>query len=158
MRELPLNYHFVEEQSLIALGYSVYLFANWLGHFTEQPHILGHKFYVEPLLICILASYYVTNYSTSRPEFIELLHETGPVVYVVFFTLTGASLAIDVLIDVFGVAIIFFFVRLLGTRFGRASSLLQLKNRLTYGPRCLCNLIRRVWTLGTAIEIQPRVL
>ena len=47
---------------------------------------------------------------------------------------------------------------LLGTRFGRASFLLQLKNRLTYGPRCLCNLIRRVWTLRTAIEIQPRVL
>ncbi|MBL57557.1 MAG: potassium transporter TrkA [Flavobacteriales bacterium] len=105
---------YLKVSCLIALGYSVYLFANWLGHFTEQPHILGHKFYVEPLLICILASYYVTNYSTSRPEFIELLHETGPVVYVVFFTLTGASLAIDVLIDVFGVAIIFFFVRLLG--------------------------------------------
>ena len=99
---------------LIALGYGVYLFASWLGDFTEQQNILGHRFYVEPLLICILGSYYVTNYSTSRPEFIELLHETGPVIYVVFFTLTGASLALDVLINVFGIAVLFFFVRLIG--------------------------------------------
>ena len=99
---------------LIALGYGVYLFANWLGDFTAQSHILGHKFYVEPLLICILGSYFVTNYSTSRPEFIEILHETGPIIYVVFFTLTGSSLALDVLLEVFLVAVVFFGVRLLG--------------------------------------------
>lgn len=99
---------------LIALGYGVYLFANWLGDFTAQPYVFGHKFYVEPLLICILGSYFVTNYSTSRPEFIEILHETGPIIYVVFFTLTGSSLALDVLLEVFLVAVIFFGVRLLG--------------------------------------------
>ena len=98
---------------LISLGYSVYLFADWLGNFTVQEHILGHKFYIEPLLICILGSYYVTNYSTSRPEFIDVLHETGPVIYVVFFTLTGASLQVEVLFQVFGIAVLFFFIRLL---------------------------------------------
>ncbi len=98
---------------LISLGYSVYLFADWLGDFTVQEHILGHKFYIEPLLICILGSYYVTNYSTSRPEFIEILHETGPVIYVIFFTLTGATLQVDVLFQVFGIAVLFFFIRLL---------------------------------------------
>lgn len=98
---------------LISLGYSVYLFADWLGDFTVQEHILGHKFYIEPLLICILGSYYVTNYSTSRPEFIDVLHETGPVIYVVFFTLTGASLQVEVLFQVFGIAVLFFFIRLL---------------------------------------------
>ncbi len=97
---------------LISLGYSVYLFADWLGEFTVQEHILGHKFYIEPLLICILGSYYVTNYSTSRPEFIEVLHETGPIIYVVFFTLTGASLQVEVLFQVFGIAVLFFFIRL----------------------------------------------
>ncbi len=97
---------------LISLGYSVYLFADWLGEFTVQEHILGHKFYIEPLLICILGSYYVTNYSTSRPEFIDILHETGPLIYVVFFTLTGASLQVEVLFQVFGIAVLFFFIRL----------------------------------------------
>ncbi len=111
--KFKMNKH-LKVSILIALGYSVYLFAAWLGEFTAQEYILGHRFYVEPLLICILGSYYVTNYSTSRPEFIELLHETGPVIYVVFFTLTGASLALDVLVEVFGIAVIFFFVRLLG--------------------------------------------
>ena len=98
---------------LISLGYSVYLFANWLGGFTVQDHILGHKFYIEPLLICIMGSYYVTNYSTYRPEFINILHETGPIVYIVFFTLTGASLQVEILFQVFGIAVLFFFIRLL---------------------------------------------
>ncbi len=111
--KFKMNKH-LKVSILITLGFGVYLFADWLGAFTAQEEILGHKFYVEPLLICILASYYVTNYSTSRPEFTELLHNTGPVIYVVFFTLTGASLALDVLLEVFGIAVIFFFVRLLG--------------------------------------------
>ncbi len=111
--KFKMNKH-LKVSILIALGYGVYVFAAWLGEFTAQEHILGHRFYVEPLLICILGSYYVTNYSTSRPEFTELLHETGPVIYVVFFTLTGASLALDVLVEVFGIAVIFFFVRLIG--------------------------------------------
>ena len=115
--KFKMNKH-LKVSLLIALGYSVYLFAAWLGDFTKQEHILGHRFYVEPLLVCILASYYVTNYSTSRPEFTELLHETGPVIYVVFFTLTGASLALDVLVDVFSIAILFFFVRLIGMVLG----------------------------------------
>ena len=98
---------------LISLGYSVYIFANWLGNFTFQEHVLGHKFYIEPLLICIMASYYVTNYSTYRPEFINILHETGPIVYIIFFTLTGASLQVEILFQVFGIAVLFFFLRLL---------------------------------------------
>lgn len=99
---------------LLIIGYSVYLLAYWLGDFTEQEHILGHRFYIEPLLICILGSYFLTNKSPARPEFVELLHKTGPVIYVVFFTLTGASLSIDILIEVFSVALMFFFLRLLG--------------------------------------------
>lgn len=103
---------------LLVIGYSVYLFAHWLGDFTEDPDVLGHKFYIEPLLICILGSFFLTNYSTSRPEFTELLHETGPFIYVIFFTLTGASLSIDILLEVYAIAIVFFFVRLLGMVIG----------------------------------------
>lgn len=99
---------------LIAIGYSVYLLAHWIAEFTANPDVLGHKFYIEPLLICILGSFFLTNYSTSRPEFTELLHETGPFIYVIFFTLTGASLSVDILLEVYVIAIVFFFVRLLG--------------------------------------------
>jgi Kef-type K+ transport system membrane component KefB/Trk K+ transport system NAD-binding subunit len=99
---------------LLLIGYSVYLFAHWLGDFTADPNVLGHKFYIEPLLICILASFFLTNYSTSRPEWTELLHETGPFIYVIFFTLTGASLSINILIEVYGIALAFFLIRLAG--------------------------------------------
>lgn len=99
---------------LLIIGYSVYLFAYWLGDFTAQEFILGHRFYIEPLLICILGSYFLTNKSPARPEFVKLLHKTGPVIYVVFFTLTGASLSIDILFEVFTIALLFFFLRLAG--------------------------------------------
>lgn len=98
----------------LIIGYSVYLLAHWLGDYTQSADVIGHKFYIEPLLICILGSFFLTNYGTSRPEWTELLHETGPFIYVVFFTLTGASLSIDILIQVFGIALVFFFIRLVG--------------------------------------------
>jgi Trk K+ transport system NAD-binding subunit/Kef-type K+ transport system membrane component KefB len=101
---------------LISVGYGVYLLAHFVGDFTND--LIGHEFYIEPLLICIFASFFITNYSTVRPEFQKVLHETGPVIYIAFFTLTGASLSIDVLLTVYGIAFVLFGIRLLGTMTG----------------------------------------
>lgn len=103
---------------LIAIGWGVYVFADFVSAFTADPSVLGHQFYLEPLLICILGSFYLTNNSPSRPEFVELLHKTGPIIYVIFFTLTGAALSIDVLLQVFTVAIALFLLRLGGMVIG----------------------------------------
>ncbi|MFT6717020.1 MAG: Kef-type K+ transport system membrane component KefB, partial [Saprospiraceae bacterium] len=101
---------------LISVGYGVYLLAHFVRNFTGD--LIGHEFYIEPLLICIFASFFITNYSTVRPEFQKVLHETGPVIYIAFFTLTGASLSIDVLLTVYGIAFVLFGVRLVGTMTG----------------------------------------
>ncbi|MEL7147899.1 MAG: cation:proton antiporter, partial [Bacteroidota bacterium] len=96
---------------IIAVGYSAYLLAHQVSHYS---HIwFDHHITFEPLLVCIIASFYVTNYSKFRPEFLKILEQTGPVIYVGFFTFTGSIMAIDVLASVFGVAIILFFIRLL---------------------------------------------
>ena len=96
---------------ILLVGYSAYYFSHQLEIYTEE--LFGHKIFLEPLLMCILASFHVTNYGTSRPEFLKILEEAGTPIYVAFFTLTGASLALDVIADVIGVALILFFIRIL---------------------------------------------
>jgi Trk K+ transport system NAD-binding subunit/NhaP-type Na+/H+ or K+/H+ antiporter len=90
---------------IFALSYEIRL----LSHLYLPFDIL-----VEPLLICLIGSFYVTNFTKYRTEFIKIVHDVGPPIYVLFFTLTGASLALDVLFDAWAVALILFGVRLIG--------------------------------------------
>jgi len=96
---------------VLLLGYSAYLFS---GEFRAMTLAYwGHEVILEPLLVCIIASVFVTNYTKYRPEFLKILHDAGPTIYVAFFTLTGASMSIDVLAGVWFVALILFGVRLI---------------------------------------------
>tara|TARA_R110001632_G_scaffold1883_1_gene8404 strand:- start:77370 stop:79289 length:1920 start_codon:yes stop_codon:yes gene_type:complete len=100
-----------KELLIIIIGYSIYLFA----HFVEiqSLEMFNHGFVIEPLLICIIGSFVLTNYSKHRIEFSELLEEISPIIYIIFFTLTGASLSLQVLMSVFGIALGLFFLRLI---------------------------------------------
>lgn len=105
---------------IIAIGYSVYVMVALIREYSGL--YLGKGIILEPLLICIVGSLYVTNYTKYRPEFLKILGEAGPIVYAAFFTLTGASLSIDILLGVWPIALILFLVRLLsligGSYFG----------------------------------------
>jgi Trk K+ transport system NAD-binding subunit/Kef-type K+ transport system membrane component KefB len=92
-------------------GYSVYQFSYFIRHISEQ--YMHHELFLEPLLICIIASFIITNYTRNRAEFIRIIGDTGPVIYVAFFTLTGASMRLDVLINSWFIALIFFSIRLI---------------------------------------------
>ncbi len=100
---------------IVALGYLVYYFNHVIGIYSQEWYPLR----LEPLIICIIASLYVTNYTKHKPEFLNILHDTGPMIYAAFFTLTGASLDIQILASIWFVALFFFFVRLI-TIFGGA--------------------------------------
>ncbi len=67
---------------------------------------------LEPLLICLIGSFVVTNYSSYRSEFLQILHDVGPPIYVIFFTLTGAGLRLDIFMEVWAVALTLFLVRI----------------------------------------------
>ncbi|MDX1828223.1 MAG: cation:proton antiporter [Lutibacter sp.] len=96
--------------AIILIGYGIYLFSHLI---TLEVHQLLHiEFALEPLLICIIASFSLTNYSKHRIEFSKTLKEISPLIYIIFFTLTGASLSVHTLINVFSIAIGFFFLRL----------------------------------------------
>jgi len=95
---------------ILVIGYGVYA----LNYYVElhSPDWFGKIIHLEPLLICIIGSFFVTNYSKYRQEFIRILEDIGPVIYICFFTLTGASVSLDVLISLIGVAFILFAIRL----------------------------------------------
>ncbi len=117
--QIPFNFkipHQIKAILIILLGYGVYLFASFVK--IKSTEYFHHEFVIEPLLISIIGSFVLTNYSKHRIEFSELLEKISPIIYIVFFTLTGASLSLQVLYSVFGIAIALFFLRLVTMFFG----------------------------------------
>jgi Trk K+ transport system NAD-binding subunit/Kef-type K+ transport system membrane component KefB len=101
---------------ILFVGFSVYQFAYLIRTLTGQT--IHHEIFLEPLLICIMASFLITNYTRYRAEFIRIITDVGPMVYVAFFTLTGAAMRIDVLRQAWLVALLFFFIRLITIMIG----------------------------------------
>jgi len=112
----------IESKALvvIALGYSIYFLNHSLHDYSGE--YLTFEFALEPLIVCIIASLYVTNYTKNKPEFLKILEIAGPMVYAAFFTLTGSSLSIYILMEIWGVALLLFALRLVtivgGSYFG----------------------------------------
>ncbi|MCA9996741.1 MAG: cation:proton antiporter [Anaerolineales bacterium] len=101
---------------ILALGYSIFAFVEvervWSGIYLQ------HELHLESLLICLVASFWVTNFTVYRIELMHLLEEASPYVFLAFFTLTGASLALDTLTAVWLIAVIMVVVRLVGLTAG----------------------------------------
>ncbi|NPA42437.1 MAG: hypothetical protein GXO27_00190 [Chlorobi bacterium] len=96
---------------LLLLAYGIYFVTHRLE--TAAHHWLPHGFEMEPLLSAITASFYVVNYTPYRRDFEEFLEDVLPFILVLFFTLTGASLSLQTLREVFGLAVLFFVIRIL---------------------------------------------
>ena len=73
---------------------------------------LGIEFDAEPLLVCLVAALYLTNFTSSRDALARVLHDVTPAVFVAFFTLVGASLELDVIAATWPIALALFTVRL----------------------------------------------
>lgn len=89
---------------ILLLGFAVFRFCHYLREITSEHFFT--EIYVEPLLICIVGSLFVTNYSSYRPEFLKLMKEAGPPVYAVFFTIVGSTISLDVVSKTWMVALI----------------------------------------------------
>lgn len=126
---LKIN-NYIKGLVVILLGYSIYLFAAFIKANTET--IFHHEIILEPLLICIIGSFYITNYSKNRIEFIELLKNISPTIYIIFFTLTGASLSLQTLIEVFWIALAFFALRILTMIIGGVFGVVAAKDDKKY--------------------------
>ncbi len=102
--------------SILLLGYSVFLASTFLRHFSHEH--FGLEILLEPLLVCMVASFFVINWTPHRDQMSEILHKMGPAIYIAFFTLTGSSLALDVLAKTWQIALILFLIRLLSIFIG----------------------------------------
>jgi len=101
---------------ILLLGFGVFYFAHWTQAYTYE--VFNIELFFEPLLICIIGSFWVTNYSKFRPEFQFLVHRTGPYIYLAFFTLTGIMISLEVLAKVWLIALGLFMVRLISMIIG----------------------------------------
>jgi len=126
---LKINKH-IKALAVTLLGYGVYLFAAFIKANTEG--VFHHQIVLEPLLICIIGSFTITNYSKNRIEFIELLKDISPIIYIIFFTLTGASLSLQTLLEVFWIAIALFGLRIITMILGGIFGVVAAKDNKKY--------------------------
>ena len=94
---------------ILTSGYGIYVITGVTRKLSGD--LLPFEILVEPLLICMMGGFLVTNYSKYRMEFSKILHDLGPPIYIAFFTLTGASLSLNVLVNTWQIALVLFFVR-----------------------------------------------
>jgi Trk K+ transport system NAD-binding subunit/NhaP-type Na+/H+ or K+/H+ antiporter len=115
MLKFILSWHlsrYIRIAALLALGTGVFILAHSLRDWSHAQ--LPVDVFVEPLLVCMIGSFYVTNYTEYRSEFLRLLAEISPAIYIIFFTLVGASLALDVLFALWPIALALFAARVAG--------------------------------------------
>ncbi|OEU44652.1 MAG: hypothetical protein BBJ60_10435 [Desulfobacterales bacterium S7086C20] len=104
---------------ILLTGYGVFFLAAKIRSISYDH--MPFEVFFEPLLICMVGSLLVSNHTVYRAEFKRILYDVGPPVYIIFFTLTGASLALDILAVTWPIALALFFVRLVGIFIGSFS-------------------------------------
>lgn len=117
--QLILSFHgnrIAKAVGILLTGYAVFALSAWVRHFTHDN--LPFEVLLEPLLVCMIGSFWLINSTDHRDEFLNTLHDIGPLVYIAFFTLTGASLTLDILADIWPITLVLFAVRLGGIFIG----------------------------------------
>ena len=101
---------------ILLVGYLVFVLSAELRHYSHDN--LPIELLFEPLLICMVASFWLTNRTPYRTELRHLLHQIEMPVFVVFFTLIGASLDLGVVITLLPITAAIFAIRLLALLIG----------------------------------------
>ncbi len=80
---------------LLFFAFGVFKVSEWFNHFMESH--FATSLYLEPLLICISAGFFVQNFSKSGHLFMENMERMALPIYVLFFSLAGAGLNLKAL-------------------------------------------------------------
>ncbi|MBT3240981.1 MAG: potassium transporter TrkA [Chloroflexi bacterium] len=99
----------IKSTLLLLFGYGVFPLSLAIRNFTHNQW--SFELIVEPLLICMFAGFMITNYSSQREQFSRIIHDVSPAIYILFFTLTGAFLSLDILIKTWPIAVALFSIR-----------------------------------------------
>lgn len=109
---------YVKIALVLATGYAIFVAGYWLIDFSHDN--LPFEIHAEPLLVAVIAGFFITNFTAHREQFAELLHDVSPAVYVAFFTLTGVAIKLDILAQTWPVAIALFLIRIVNVGIGSA--------------------------------------
>lgn len=97
---------------LILFGFGITKLSLWLPEFMEsQFHI---SFHFEPLLICISTGFTIQNFSDSGKRFMRNIDRVSLPIFLLFFSLAGASLDLSALAICWPLALSFALVRIGG--------------------------------------------
>lgn len=89
---------------VLLAGYTA--FGIYYGVLNVSLMLFENDIHLEPLLMCLIGSLYIVNYTRYRQEFLKIIHDVGPYVFIVFFTYAGALLAVDVIPSVWKITLI----------------------------------------------------
>lgn len=113
---MSVRYQMLRSGLILLIGTGVFWLSTQLHdfHFFDLPVGL----FSEPLLICMTAGFFVTNYTRVAAGFQHTIEEMSPYVFLLFFTLVGIELELDVLGQTWGIVLILVIVRLIGIFIG----------------------------------------
>jgi Trk K+ transport system NAD-binding subunit/Kef-type K+ transport system membrane component KefB len=111
-----LRSRYIKGFLILALGYGVFMLATQLHGIHLGPFPVG--IFSEPLLICMIAGFYLANFTRYKTEFHKAIEDLAPGVFIVFFTLVGAELKLDVINRAWIVILVLSFARLVGMALG----------------------------------------
>lgn len=80
---------------ILALAFLVSFFSDQFATFLDDFYEI--RFHLEPMLICITCGFFIRNFTKKGKFFMEQLDRLSLPVYVLFFSLIGASLDLSVL-------------------------------------------------------------
>ena len=104
--------------SLVGSSCFIFFLADQLHHM--HINMWGASLHIEPLIACLTLGVWINNASAQREELDFDLHRLSLLVYLTFFTITGASLKLELLIQMWQVALLLFVIRLIGIGLGAA--------------------------------------
>jgi Trk K+ transport system NAD-binding subunit len=107
-----LPYDPLKRLLILLLGLSIFVLSTLLANF--HLFALPVTIFSEPLLVCMTAGFYVTNYTRLASDVQHTLEEMSPAIFLLFFTLVGLELELDVIGQAWGIMLILFAVRLVG--------------------------------------------
>ncbi|HMW02695.1 MAG TPA: cation:proton antiporter [Acidobacteriota bacterium] len=125
VKELGLSVLFGLVAGLIVSIYLKYIRTN-LVFFTVGLSLfafhVAKMLHLDPVLLCLVAGFFVENFTRQGERFLENLEHTFSVVFVIFFTVAGAKLNLTALATVWPIAILFVILRMVslyaGTQLG----------------------------------------
>ena len=97
---------------LLFFAFSMFKASIWFNHVMETHFAIS--LHLEPLLICISAGFSVQNFSNCGHIFMEGLERFALPIFVLFFSLAGASLNLDALFMTWPLAAFLVIVRAIG--------------------------------------------